>query len=470
MLIGDRDYYVENWLSLAVNGNGSWARVIATDAERDLAILQLNFLREDSRGISYNPTPGASLDLNRNELVHILGNPGGQKLWRWTLGLFQSDDSDWLHINADIYQGNSGGPVLNGRGELVGIITLSNLRTDTWAVPARFVTELMDTVHPKHTFRIRNNDRDAMNYEVKWSASGDWTQHSVGPQQPITHWSGGTLSTGYPKIRFNSDGILGWGADRSYSIEAFLRYFGDDYRNHVTRYDAYEYIFDIGQDFVSIDLYRGNSDGCIPRDVNGDGVTDLQDLEYIGANVGLWLPAADADVDNDGDVDAADIIFAAGLTCTIAAAPSLNLEGTTTLTSTNLQHWIQEGKALGISDPTFQRGIAVLEQLLAAVQAEAVPKDTALMPNYPNPFNPETWIPYKLSEPAEVTVSIYGAEGYLVRTLTLGHQPAGVYQDKSRAAYWDGRNALGEPVASGLYFYTLKAGDFTATRKMLIRK
>ena len=359
--------------------------------------------------------------------------------------------------------------MLNGRGELVGIIALSNLRTDTWAVPGRFVAELMDTVHPKHTFRIRNNDSDAMSYEVKWSASDDWTQHTVGPH-PITHWSGGTLSTGYPKIRFNSDGILGWGADRTYSIEAFLRYFGDDYRNHVSSYDAYEYIFDIGQDFVSIDLYRSDNNGCVPLDVNRDGVTDLQDLEYIAANIGLWFPAADADVDNDGDVDAADIIFAAGLTCTVAAAPSLNLDATTTLTPTNLQHWIQEGNALGISDPTFQRGLAVLEQLLAAVQAEAVPKETTLMPNYPNPFNPETWIPYRLSKPAEVTVSIYGADGRLVRTLTLGHQPAGVYQEKSRAAYWDGRNALGEPVASGLYFYTLKAGDFTATRKMLIRK
>ncbi len=93
-----------------------------------------------------------------------------------------------------------------------------------------------------------------------------------------------------------------------------------------------------------------------------------------------------------------------------------------------------------------------------------------LLANYPNPFNPETWIPYQLSEPAEVTVSIYGVNGSLIRTLALGHQAPGAYRSKSRAAYWDGRNELGEPVASGLYFYTLTAGDFTATRKMLIRK
>ena len=99
-----------------------------------------------------------------------------------------------------------------------------------------------------------------------------------------------------------------------------------------------------------------------------------------------------------------------------------------------------------------------------------LPQAIALLPNFPNPFNPETWLPYQLSAPADVTISIYAADGQLVRTLALGHQPAGTYHSRSRAAYWDGKNALGEPVASGLYFYTLTAGEFTQTRKMLIRK
>ena len=99
-----------------------------------------------------------------------------------------------------------------------------------------------------------------------------------------------------------------------------------------------------------------------------------------------------------------------------------------------------------------------------------IPSETALLPNYPNPFNPETWIPYRLAESADVTLSIYSADGKLVRTLALGHQPAGIYENKSRAAYWDGRNAVGERVASGLYFYTLTAADFAATGKMLIMK
>ncbi len=101
---------------------------------------------------------------------------------------------------------------------------------------------------------------------------------------------------------------------------------------------------------------------------------------------------------------------------------------------------------------------------------ETETQPTALLENYPNPFNPETWIPYQLSEAAEVTVTIHASDGKLVRTLELGQMPAGAYSDKDRAAYWDGQNEQGEPVASGVYFYTLTAGDFKATRKMVIRK
>ncbi len=97
-------------------------------------------------------------------------------------------------------------------------------------------------------------------------------------------------------------------------------------------------------------------------------------------------------------------------------------------------------------------------------------RENALLANFPNPFNPETWIPYQLAKSADVSISIHAIDGKLVRALDLGHQPAGVYQTRSRAAYWDGRNEIGEQVASGVYFYTITAGDFTATRKMLIQK
>ena len=97
-------------------------------------------------------------------------------------------------------------------------------------------------------------------------------------------------------------------------------------------------------------------------------------------------------------------------------------------------------------------------------------RENALLANFPNPFNPETWIPYQLAKPTEVTITIYAVNGTLVRTLAIGHQAAGIYQNRSRAAHWDGKNEFGEKVASGLYFYTFTAGDFSATRKMLIRK
>ena len=114
----------------------------------------------------------------------------------------------------------------------------------------------------------------------------------------------------------------------------------------------------------------------------------------------------------------------------------------------------------------FKEGIENLQNLLASL----IPEETALLANYPNPFNPETWIPYQLAKSADVVLTIYDMNGQLIRRLTVGQQAAGMYQSRSRAAYWDGRNQLGESVASGLYFYTLTADDFTATRRMLILK
>ena len=102
--------------------------------------------------------------------------------------------------------------------------------------------------------------------------------------------------------------------------------------------------------------------------------------------------------------------------------------------------------------------------------AYEIPTETALLPNYPNPFNPETWIPYRLAEDAFVTLTIYDGNGQVVRTLEIGHRVAAIYESRSKAIYWDGRNEFGEQVASGVYFYHLSAGDFSATRKMLIIK
>jgi hypothetical protein len=105
---------------------------------------------------------------------------------------------------------------------------------------------------------------------------------------------------------------------------------------------------------------------------------------------------------------------------------------------------------------------------LGEIQWRPTPKTTRLLANYPNPFNPETWIPYKLAAPTTVTIRIHDSLGKLVRTLNLGHRAAGIYLNKEEAAYWNGKNDAGEQVASGMYFYTLRAGAFSATRKMIV--
>ena len=203
-------------------------------------------------------------------------------------------------------------------------------------------------------------------------------------------------------------------------------------------------------------------------DVNGDGIVNIQDLVLVAGQFGETGKNS-ADVNGDGVVNIQDLVLVAGAFGEGAAAPSARAISLSRLTASDVETWLIEARASARSSsdpPELQRGIAVLEQLLASL----MPKATALLANYPNPFNPETWIPYQLANPAEVTVTIYAANGAVVRRLDLGHQRAGSYVSRSRAAYWDGRNAAGEFVASGVYFYTLQAGDFTATQKMVIRK
>ena len=205
-------------------------------------------------------------------------------------------------------------------------------------------------------------------------------------------------------------------------------------------------------------------------DVNRDGVVDISDLVLVGSSFGQRVPTGGgnpADVDEDGSINIVDLVQVAGAISSGDAAPTVvNLDFEGKPTREAVQKWLTQAQQLNLTDATSQQGIHFLEQLLAAL----TPKKTSLLSNYPNPFNPETWIPYQLAKPANVKVTIYTVDGKLVRKLELGHQPVGIYQHRSRAAYWDGKNDVGESVSSGLYFYTLTAGKFTATRKMLIQK
>ena len=174
----------------------------------------------------------------------------------------------------------------------------------------------------------------------------------------------------------------------------------------------------------------------------------------------------DVDINGDGVVNIVDLVTVAGAIGNTGAAPSAHPQALSLLTITDVQDWLTQVQSMNLTDLHSQRGIRFLEQLLAAL----TPKETALLRNYPNPFNPETWIPYHLADEAAVQIVIYDTKGVLVRQLDLGNQPAGYYADRAKAAYWDGRNKTGESVASGIYFYTLTAENYSATRKMLILK
>ena len=191
-------------------------------------------------------------------------------------------------------------------------------------------------------------------------------------------------------------------------------------------------------------------------DVNGDGVVNVQDLVLVGLSFGKTGQDA-ADINGDGVVNIGDLVLVAGALGDVAAAPAVYAASMEPFTAQEVRQWLIEARLSGENSLAYRRGIFMLEQLLMAL----MPKETALLPNYPNPFNPETWIPYELATDTHVRITIYNTQGVVIRTLQFGHQSAGYYTGRDRAAYWDGRNALGEQVASGLYFYQLETDEMS---------
>ena len=203
-------------------------------------------------------------------------------------------------------------------------------------------------------------------------------------------------------------------------------------------------------------------------DVNNDGAVNILDLVLVASKFGTNGHTV-ADLNGDNTVDIRDLVLVANALNNVSAAPTAKQSDATVV-----NNWLKlarenESNVVKSTIPkgfSYERGIQILETLARAL----TPNKTALLANYPNPFNPETWIPYQLSKAADVTVTIYASDGNLIRTLTLGHQAVGMYKNRSQAVYWDGTNEMGESVASGVYFYTLTAGTFSTTRKMLILK
>ena len=223
-------------------------------------------------------------------------------------------------------------------------------------------------------------------------------------------------------------------------------------------------VIDVHGNFAQ-ETYSIEVDAVVRVDVNGDKIVNVVDLVLVAAFFGQSSAPGvvlNSDVNGDRVVDVNDLLLVVAALEGSASAPSPHSQPF----MANLQRWIGEAKQRNLKDKTFQKGIAILEQFLMALR----PTETVLLANYPNPFNPETWIPYHLSHAADVTITIYDTKGAVVRRLDLGHQPVGYYTARSKAAYWDGRNEHGESVASGVYFYQLRADDYSVSRRMVIVK
>jgi len=173
--------------------------------------------------------------------------------------------------------------------------------------------------------------------------------------------------------------------------------------------------------------------------VNGDGGANIFDLVIVAGNCGKSLLAAPA------------------------TAAKIEL-------STEQKRHIASAIDQLESNPNRSSAEEMVLGVLKSILPERLPTQTQLLANYPNPFNPETWIPFQLAQDAIVTAKIYDITGKQIRMIELGYVPAGNYVESSKAIYWDGRSENGEQISSGTYFYQIEAGDYTETRKMVILK
>ena len=215
---------------------------------------------------------------------------------------------------------------------------------------------------------------------------------------------------------------------------------------------------------------------ALPGDVNWDGLVDILDLLIVVVHFGESPPTHPrVDINKDGQVNLEDMvrmieIIEENQNSAAPPTPHIISNRMSTLSAADIDLlYIFYQKIEEISEDTTQieRVRRFLSRLLMPVEG---PLQTKLYPNYPNPFNPETWIPYQLAMDAEITIRIYNMEGRIVRTIFSGHQVSGYYLNRNRAAYWDGKNELGEQVASGVYIYELTTPTFKETKRLVVLK
>ena len=212
----------------------------------------------------------------------------------------------------------------------------------------------------------------------------------------------------------------------------------------------------------------------VSYDINRDGAVNILDLVEAASQFGQMGTHLTGDVNGDGKVDVSDLGLIGSRLGKDAAAPSLRFRDSDPIVSyhpSSIKRQFQALTALeSLESPSPGAHIARDTLKTWLFRTEPSVTKTKLLPNYPNPFNPETWIPYQLAKAAHVRIRIYDVDGHLVRRLDLGTKLADRYLSQSQAAYWDGRNDGGETVSSGIYWYELDTGSFRATRKMVIQK
>ena len=229
----------------------------------------------------------------------------------------------------------------------------------------------------------------------------------------------------------------------------------------VNRYPSWDVNQDSDVDEADVFLITATITGE-SLDVNGDGSVDTDDTDA-------------ADADKDGTVDTDDLLLVfekfdrpvnLGAPLLSAETAGLDWKLLESIDPDRLRVQLEILRAANDGSLKYQQAIAFLQAVLVALH----PNQTLLLANYPNPFNPETWIPYQLAQGSDVWITIYDMRGAIVRRLELGYRAEGYYRVRGRAAHWDGRNAVGERVASSIYFYQLETDNISLLRKMVILK
>ncbi len=481
---------------VAQNKSYTLKQILKSDEIQDLALIEVS--APDVEPLPIGDSGSQSLRIGAK--VYVAGNPLGYWWGTFSEGIVSArrrwnDGADRLQMTAPISPGSSGGPVLNERGEVIGVSVASSsddrAQNINFAVPSNELKKLVAELDPPTMSlalprRANWNVGDAIDVLLKiengsdiagfqvtlgfdgsvlkylevlkgdYILEGDEFAREIDGENRVT-----LAAIGFPQV-MDDDGVL-----------AVIKF-------EITAFKPYGWVL---SDLIMSEAILVNADGgrSYPlvshakvwarplgflEDVNGDGDVDILDLRSVFANFGV-RGRNHADVNEDGVVDVVDLVrVASAINTPRGAAPPFAQEALEGLSAADVKQWLAQASKRGLTDPTSLKGIFVLEQLLKTL----LPKETALLPNFPNPFNPETWIPYRLASASDVKIAVYNTNGVLVRQWDLGHQEAGFYTDRYSAVYWDGRNQHGQLVASGVYFYSLTAGEFTTTRKMLVGK